>query len=171
MNRYDDLKGRKGRGDGMAGDQDNPGIKVPPPLIYLLPLVLGLLLDRRARLPFLPRGVARGLGWSLFGGGIALNGWFLKTIRSAEVPIRTDRPVPRLTTEGPFRYTRNPGYLALAVIYAGIAILRNSLWAMLLLPLVVVVIQREVIGREERYLERTFGEEYLAYKQRVRRWA
>jgi protein-S-isoprenylcysteine O-methyltransferase Ste14 len=154
----------------MAGDQDNPGINVPPPLIYLLPLVLGLLLDRRARLPFLPRGVARGLGWSLLGGGIALNGWFLKTIRSAEVPIRTDRPVPRLTTEGPFRYTRNPGYLALAVIYAGIAILRNSLWAMLLLPLVVVVIQREVIGREERYLERTFGEEYLAYKQRVRRW-
>ena len=56
----------------MAGDQDNPGINVPPPLIYLLPLVLGLLLDRRARLPFLPRGVARGLGWSLFGGGLAL---------------------------------------------------------------------------------------------------
>jgi protein-S-isoprenylcysteine O-methyltransferase Ste14 len=113
---------------------------------------------------------ARGLGWSLLGGGIALNGWFLKTIRNAEVPIRTDRPVPRLTTEGPFRHTRNPSYLALAVIYAGIAILRNSLWAMLLLPLVVMVIQREVIGREERYLERTFGEEYLAYKQRVRRW-
>ena len=86
------------------------------------------------------------------------------------MPIRTDRPVPRLTTEGPFRYTRNPSYLALAVIYAGIAVLRNSLWAILLLPLVVMVIQREVIGREERYLKRTFGEEYLAYKQRVRRW-
>ena len=91
-------------------------------------------------------------------------------IRNAEVPIRTDRPVPRLTTEGPFRYTRNPSYLALAVIYAGIAVLRNSLWAMLMLPLVVMVIQRGVIGREERYLERTFGEEYLAYKERVHRW-
>ena len=86
------------------------------------------------------------------------------------MPIRTDKPVPRLTTEGPFRYTRNPSYLALAMIYAGIAVLRNSLWAMLLLPFVVIVIQREVIGREERYLERTFGEEYLAYKGRVRRW-
>jgi len=56
------------------------------------------------------------------------------------------------------------------MIYTGIAILRNALWAILLLPLVVVVTQRELIEREERYLERTFGEEYLAYKRRVRRW-
>jgi protein-S-isoprenylcysteine O-methyltransferase Ste14 len=56
------------------------------------------------------------------------------------------------------------------MLYAGTAILRNALWAILLLPLVVYVIQREVIEREERYLERTFGEEYLAYKRRVRRW-
>src|SRR5215208_4843132 len=119
----------------MADNQDNPGIRVPPPLIYLVPLVAGLVLDRRLHLPFLPRGVA-------------LNAWFLKTIRKADVPIRTDKPVPRLTTEGPFRYSRNPSYLALALIYAGIASLRNSLWAMLLLPPVVMVMQREVIGRE-----------------------
>ena len=154
----------------MTDNQDNPGINLPPPLIYVVPLLLGLLLDRRARLPFLPRGAARGLGWPLLGGAVALNGWFLKTMRDAQAPIRTDKPVPRLTTTGPFRYTRNPSYLALAVIYAGIGVLRNSLWAMLLLPLVVIVIQREVIGREERYLERAFGEEYLTYKARVRRW-
>jgi protein-S-isoprenylcysteine O-methyltransferase Ste14 len=154
----------------MADNQDNPGIRVPPPLIYLVPLVAGLVLDRRLHLPFLPRGVARGLGWSLLGGVVTLNAWFLKTIRKADVPIRTDKPVPRLTTEGPFRYSRNPSYLALALIYAGIASLRNSLWAMLLLPPVVMVMQREVIGREERYLERAFGEEYLAYKAQVRNW-
>jgi protein-S-isoprenylcysteine O-methyltransferase Ste14 len=45
-----------------------------------------------------------------------LNGWFLRTTRDADVPIRTDKPVPRLTTEGPFRYSRNPSYLALAMI-------------------------------------------------------
>jgi protein-S-isoprenylcysteine O-methyltransferase Ste14 len=56
------------------------------------------------------------------------------------------------------------------MIYAGIAILRNALWAILFLPLLLVVTQRELIEREERYLERTFGEEYLAYKRRVRRW-
>ena len=96
--------------------------------------------------------------------------WFRQTMREAEAPIRTDKPVPRLITEGPFRYSRNPSYLALAMIYAGIAALRNSLWAILLLPLVVVVIQHEVIEREECYLERAFGEEYLSYKGRVHRW-
>ena len=78
------------------------------------------------------------------GGGAMLNGWFLRTIRKTDVPIRTDKPVPRLTTEGPFRYSRNRSYLALAMIYAGIAFLLNSLWAILFLPLVVVVMQREV---------------------------
>ena len=154
----------------MTDERDNPGIRLPPPLIYLVPLFLGLMLDRRRHVPFLPQGVARGLGFSLLGSGAVLNGWFLRTIRKADVPIRTDKPVLRLTTEGPFRYSRNPSYLALAMIYAGIASVRNSLWAILLLPLVVMVIQREVIGREERYLERTFGEEYLAYKDKVRRW-
>jgi protein-S-isoprenylcysteine O-methyltransferase Ste14 len=155
----------------MSNDQqDNPGIRVPPPLIYVVPLILGLVLDRRAHLPFLPRSAARGLGWLLVSGGVVLSRWFLQTMRDAEAPVRTDKPVPRLTTEGPLRYTRNPGYLALAMIYAGIAVLRNTLWAILLLPLVLYVIQREVIGREEQYLERTFGEEYLDYKGKVRRW-
>jgi protein-S-isoprenylcysteine O-methyltransferase Ste14 len=154
----------------MTDNQDTPGINVPPPLIYAVPLILGLVIDRRAHLPFLARSAARGLGWLLIGGAVMLNTWFLRTIRGAEVPIRTDKPVPRLTTEGPFRYSRNPSYLALAMLYAGIAVLRNALWAILLLPLVLLVIQREVIGREERYLERTFGEEYLDYKTTVRRW-
>ena len=56
------------------------------------------------------------------------------------------------------------------MIYAGIAVLRNALWAILFLPLLLLMTQRELIEREERYLERTFGEEYLAYKRRVRRW-
>ena len=154
----------------MADNQDNPGINVPPPLIYVVPLILGLLLDRRWHVPFLPRGVARITGWPLIGGWVVLSKWSLQTIRDAEVPIRTDKPVPRLTTNGPFAYSRNPSYLALAMLYAGIAVLRNSLWAILLLPAVLLVIQREVIGREERYLERTFGQEYLDYKASVRRW-
>jgi protein-S-isoprenylcysteine O-methyltransferase Ste14 len=149
----------------VADNHDNPGIRVPPPLIYLLPLATGLVLDRRWHVPFLPRRVARPLGWALFGSSWLVGGWFMRTIEKAGTPIRTDRPVERLVTDGPFRYTRNPGYLGLAMLYAGIAVLRNSLWAILLLPVVVYV-----IGREELYLERTFGEEYLAYKARVRRW-
>ena len=154
----------------MANDQDNPGIRVPPPLIYLLALLLGLLLNRRLHVPFLSRRVARVLGWPLVGGGIALAAWFARTIHGADTTLRTDKPVSSLVQEGPFRYSRNPGYLSLTMIYVGIAILRNALWAILLLPLALYVIQREVIEREERYLERTFGEEYLAYTRRVRRW-
>ncbi len=154
----------------MADEQNNPGIRVPPPLIYLLALLLGLLLNRRLHVPFLPRGVAHVLGWPLVGGGMALAAWFARTMQGADTTLRTDKPASSLVQNGPFRYSRNPGYLSLTMLYAGIAILRNSLWAILLLPLVVSVIQREVIEREERYLERTFGEEYLAYKRRVRRW-
>jgi protein-S-isoprenylcysteine O-methyltransferase Ste14 len=154
----------------MADEQDNPGIWVPPPLLYLLALILGLVLDRRAHVPFLSRGVARVLGWPLVGGGIALAAWFVRTMRGADTTIRTDKSVSSLVQDGPFRYSRNPGYVALTMIYAGIAVLRNALWAILLLPLVLYVIQREVIEREERYLERTFGEEYVNYKAQVRRW-
>ena len=101
---------------------------------------------------------------------MALAAWFARTIHGADTTLRTDKPVSILVQEGPFRYSRNPGYLSLAMIYAGIATLRNALWAILFLPLALFVIQREVIEREERYLERTFGEEYLDYKTRVRRW-
>ncbi len=155
----------------MADDErDNPGFLLPPPLTYLLTLVLGLVLDRRSHVPFLPRGVARILGWPLLGSGVLLNGWFNLTMRRADTPIDPRKPVSKLTTEGPFRYTRNPAYLSLTMVYAGIALLRNALWAILLLPAVVFAIRRDQIEREERYLERTFGEEYLAYKERARRW-
>jgi len=154
----------------MADEQDNPGGWVPPPLTYLLTLLLGLVLDGSLHVPFLPDRVARVLGWPLVGGGMALATWFIRTMRAADTTLDVNKPVSSLVQDGPFRYSRNPGYLSLAMIYVGIAILRNALWAILLLPLLLVVTKRELIEREERYLERTFGEEYLAYKARVRRW-
>jgi protein-S-isoprenylcysteine O-methyltransferase Ste14 len=154
----------------MADDQDNPGGWLPPPLTFLLTLLLGLVLDRKSHVPFLPGRLARVLGWPLVGGGMALTAWFIRTMRSAGTTLDLDKPVSTLVQDGPFRYSRNPGYLSLAMIYAGIAILRNAMWATLFLPLLLFVVQRELIEREERYLERTFAEEYLAYKSRVRRW-
>ncbi len=155
----------------MADDErDNPGFLLPPPLTYLLPLVFGLLLDRRIHLPFLPRSVARSLGWLLLGNGVLLNGWFNFTMRRTDTPIDPRKPVSKLVTDGPFRYTRNPAYLSLTLIYAGVAVLRNAFWAISFLPLVLYVIRRDQIEREEQYLERVFGEEYLTYKTSVRRW-
>jgi protein-S-isoprenylcysteine O-methyltransferase Ste14 len=155
----------------MANDEPhNPGFLLLPPLTYLLPLVFGLLLDRRIHVPFLPRSLARTLGWPLLGGGVLLNGWFNFTMRRIDTPIDPRKPVSKLVTDGPFRYTRNPAYLSLTMIYAGVSALRNALWPIVLLPLVLYVIQRDQIEREEQYLERILGEEYLTYKTRVRRW-
>ena len=151
-------------------ERDKPGVVAPPPLIYLGPLVLGFLLNRRFPVPFLPRGMRRVLGWPLLGGGVLLMNWFFWALRSAGTPTNPYKPVSSLVTDGPFRYTRNPGYLSMLMIYAGISSLANALWAILFLPAALVVIRRGVIEREERYLESKFGEEYLRYKARVRRW-
>jgi protein-S-isoprenylcysteine O-methyltransferase Ste14 len=61
-------------------------------------------------------------------------------------------------------------YVALTLIYLGLAVLWQSLWALLLLPFVLIFIARRVIRREELYLERRFGAEYIHYKVQVRRW-
>jgi protein-S-isoprenylcysteine O-methyltransferase Ste14 len=75
-----------------------------------------------------------------------------------------------LVVDGPFRFTRNPLYLSLTLLYSGTALLLNLLWVVLLLPIALVIMQFGVISREERYLEKKFGQEYLRYKTRVRRW-
>src|SRR5215212_3678557 len=103
----------------MADEQDNPGIWIPPPLTYLLTLLLGLVLDRWLHVPFLPHGVARVLGCPLVGGGIALATWFVRTMRGADTTLDIGKPVSSLVQDEPFRYSRNPGYLSLAMIYAG----------------------------------------------------
>ena len=153
-----------------SDEQDKAGVVAPPPLIYLGALIVGLLLNRRFPISFLPRRMARGLGWPLLGGGVLLLGWFERAMRQADTPTSPYKPVEHIATEGPFRYTRNPGYLSMAMIYAAIASLANALWPTLLLPGALLVIQRGVIEREERYLERKFGKEYLDYKAQVRRW-
>ncbi len=80
------------------------------------------------------------------------------------------KPTSGLVVNGPFRFTRNPIYLAFTLLYGGIAALVNALWAILLLPILLVIMRCGVIEREERYLEQKFGQEYLRYKERVRRW-
>jgi len=114
--------------------------------------------------------MTRGLGWLLLGSGVVLMNWFFWTLRCAGTPVNPEKPVSSLVTDGPFRYTRNPGYHSMVMIYTGIASLANAFWAILFLTATLTVIRRGVIEREERYLERKFGEEYLRYKARVRRW-
>ena len=96
--------------------------------------------------------------------------WFLRTFRRAGTPVDVRRPTTRVVTDGPFRFSRNPGYLSLTGMYVGLTAVTDALWPLVFLPGVLLAVQRGVIKREERYLERKFGEDYLAYKARTRRW-
>ena len=150
--------------------RDNPGVIVPPPLIYAAALAAGLLANRRYRVPFLPRPFTRTLGWPLVIGGIAIGFLGSREMRRAQTNMDPYKPTTAIVSEGPFRFTRNPLYLSMTLIYCGISALANALPAALLLPAVLYLMRRGVIEREERYLERKFGDDYLQYKARTPRW-
>ena len=80
------------------------------------------------------------------------------------------KPATALATDGPYRLSRNPIYLALTLFYLGIGVAAGSLWVLVLVAPALLVMHLGVIRREERYLERTFGAAYLDYARRVRRW-
>jgi protein-S-isoprenylcysteine O-methyltransferase Ste14 len=84
--------------------------------------------------------------------------------------VPPSQPTTLIATTGPYRWTRNPMYLGMALIYSGLAIGLDGPIAFALLPLVLIAIQTQVIAREERYLEAKFGDDYRRYKAEVRRW-
>ncbi len=146
---------------------------IPPPLLYALPLVAGLLLH--ARFPLVHVGGAAAAGLRLLGIALVVVGAAHTFSSAALFAWRRTTLVPHhrsaaLVTRGAYRWTRNPMYLGLALIYAGVAALGGALWALLLLPLPLLVMDRRVIPMEERQLEEAFGASYAAYKARVRRW-
>ena len=149
---------------------DNPGVIAPPPLIYAGALVVGLLANRCYHIPFLPRRVARILGWPLLACGLVVGFLGSREMRRAETNIDPYKPATSVVTGGAFRFTRNPLYLSMTLVYGGISALANALPAALLLPIVLRLMQRGVIEREERYLESKFGDEYIEYKEEVPRW-
>ena len=150
--------------------QDKPGIIAPPPLIYLAGLGMGLLLHRLLPLALLPEELTRILGWSLIIAALVLAALSLRVLVRAGTSVDPYKPTTAIVTAGPYYYSRNPLYLSLTVIYTGVTLLRNVLWPLLLLPVVLWIIQRGLIAREESYLERTFGEVYRRYKVRTPRW-
>ncbi len=150
--------------------RDSAGVIAPPPLIYAGGLVAGLTLQRIFPVHLVPRPVARAAGLLLIGLSLVIAVPAFLAMRRAGTDVRPDKPTTALVTEGPFGHSRNPLYLSTALLYTGIAAFANAPWPKLLLPAVLLVIQRGVIEREERYLERKFGDEYRRYKARVRRW-
>ncbi len=145
------------------------GVIAPPPLIFGVPLLAGLLLARWAPLPLVPPSLARPLGGLMIALGLLAIPALL-AFRRARTHPEPWKPTSALVTSGPYRFSRNPMYLGMTLLYLGITTWQNVAWPLLALPLVGWVLHVGVIVREERYLEMLFGQEYLDYRRRVRRW-
>jgi protein-S-isoprenylcysteine O-methyltransferase Ste14 len=107
---------------------------------------------------------------ALIAAGVALALSAVLTFRGAGTHVNPRKPATTVVAHGPFRFTRNPMYVAMATVYLGVTALVNSLWPLLLFPPAVWIVGRYMIAREEAYLERKFGHAYLDYKAKVRRW-
>ena len=154
----------------MATTPDNSGVRFPPPLVYIGGLVAGYLLERKYPLATLPRNFSLAAGIVLCVAGLVVIRSAARSMWKARTSMIPFRPTTAIVCEGVFQLTRNPMYLGMVVIYVGIALLIRSPWALVLLPLVVLGVDRLVIAKEERYLAGKFGEPYLSYKSKVRRW-
>jgi protein-S-isoprenylcysteine O-methyltransferase Ste14 len=154
----------------MTPPPDSPGVRLPPPLLYALAILIGVLLERRWPLP-IPRNPA-----STTAGIVFLIGWLALMLasvglfRRAHTSLVPIRPAHVLVIAGPYHYTRNPMYVSLSLLTIGCAFLFGTSWPILLLIPTLIMVQRFVILPEERYLRRRFGADYENYLARVRRW-
>lgn len=149
---------------------DKAGVVAPPPLIYLGAIVAGALIERvwRARLPV--GGWGRVAGLLLIAAAVILAASAVRAFSRAKTSPKPHKPTTAIVTSGPFRFTRNPIYISFTLVQLGIALMTASAWTLALLIPVLLVVRLGVVAREERYLKRKFGDEYLSYTRRVRRW-
>lgn len=159
--------------EGLHLSDQHIEVPVRPPVLFMGGLIAGSIME--LILPLGPglaggslRAVFIGLGLAAIGIGI---GWkSIVQFADAGTSVQLGEPTDALVTDGLYLWSRNPIYIGLCVLYTGLSIALTTVWALLLLPAIVLFLQRTVIEREEALLEREFGEAYSAYKARVRRW-
>ncbi len=151
-------------------EEDRPEVVALPPFIYLAFLLRGFAMDYFRPVTVVPASVQYIAGFAI----IALAGVIVVSavlqFRRASTSFSDFAPATQLVTKGPYRLSRNPSYVALSLLYVGIGMAADNLWIVAGLVPILIVMHYGVIVREEQYLERTFGEEYLQYKASVRRW-
>jgi protein-S-isoprenylcysteine O-methyltransferase Ste14 len=151
----------------MEDEQTTAGILAPPPLIVGGAVLLGLALGRGERPS---ENCTRMTGMALAAGGALLGLATILALKRGGTNLDPYKPSTALVTNGIFRWTRNPAYLGLTAIAIGVAFHARSLPALALLPAALIVLERGVVEREERYLEARFGDAYRAYRAAVPRW-
>jgi protein-S-isoprenylcysteine O-methyltransferase Ste14 len=155
----------------MDIDNDSAKVSFPPPLIFVGTLLLGLALDRlmpwSLEFTWIGRYVGGGL---LIAAGLLIGLSAMGLFRKVGTDVKPWKTTSTIVADGVYRFTRNPMYLGMAMLYSGFAFALSSLGAFFILPILILIIRTQVIAREERYLESKFGDEYRTYKARVRRW-
>jgi protein-S-isoprenylcysteine O-methyltransferase Ste14 len=149
---------------------EGPGLRVHPPVIYLLALLAGIGLDCTWPLRLWPGPWRVIPGIVVIGLGVAIMPPALSRFRRARTAFNSHKPASALIADGPYRFSRNPAYIALTLWYVGIGLILNNAWALLLVIPPLAIVDRLEIPREERHLEAQFGAQYLRYKAKVRRW-
>ncbi len=149
---------------------DTPGLIARPPLIYLGSILVGLALHWLQPVAVVPAVWAAPLGAPLILAAALVFLVSVRAFRGAGTPIQSVRPTTRIVRTGPYRFSRNPIYLAFTSLHLGVGLWVNSAWLLVTLLATLVLMSYGVIAREERYLERKFGDEYVRYKAAVRRW-
>jgi protein-S-isoprenylcysteine O-methyltransferase Ste14 len=151
-------------------DPDRSGVNFPPPLIYIAGFMVGVALEVAFPIGSLPLPLALAAAFIGFAIWLALDGAAMLHFRKARTSMIPMKPSTTLVTSGPYGLTRNPMYVGMAVLYVALALALGVIWALAVVPLVILAVDRLVIAREEPYLERKFGDQYREYKSRVRRW-
>ena len=141
-----------------------------PPLLFLLAVLIGAGLEQIWPLPMLRAGIPVLVGAGLIAAGVAVFFASTRSFGAAGTPVPGNEPTTAIVSSGPYRFSRNPIYVAFILMHLGAAVCLNSLWIIATLLVAGALIHFVVIPREERYLEAQFGGVYLAYKASVRRW-
>ena len=154
----------------MEQKTNHASVVVNPFVIYLGLAIVAILLQKILPLSFMSEISARVLGVSLLILNLGFGLPALRGMLQAKTSPNPNRPTTSLVLSGVYRLTRNPMYVGLTLVFAGLLIYFQVSWGLLFVPLVVWLITNWVIVPEEKYLGEKFGEEYLQYKSKVRRW-
>ena len=143
---------------------------IRPPSVYLGSIALGVAVHFVSPVRLVPDAISAPVGGIGTLAAVALFVYAVRTFKVAGTPVPGNLPTTTIVRTGPYRFSRNPIYLAFSLFQLGIALWMNSLWLVVTLAAAVAVMSLVVIPREERYLETRFPVEYSAYKSSVRRW-
>ncbi|MCH7959120.1 MAG: isoprenylcysteine carboxylmethyltransferase family protein [Candidatus Hydrogenedentes bacterium] len=158
----------------MDEQRDAAAVRMFPPGIPVITILVGVGLSRMWPIDpgfALPTPERYWIGGLIIAGAVlSLGLWSVVIFRKSGQSENPWKPTPEIMDRGPFRFTRNPMYLQMVLICIGVAVIRMDVWILLLTPLCGWLLQRLAILPEEAYLERKFGDTYLEYKRRVRRW-